>query len=289
MAGMFIARSALFHFSKSLPQASSITLGSSHKTSTLVFASASNYSDWRNAAEGRRESRTDWGYDPSKARLEAEERGRDMGERAKETMSRGVDEAKEYGHEAKEKTKDMAGTVADRAKEGTNRAGEWAHETKEEAKGAAGSMADKTKEYAHDAKEKVKEGAQRAGETAGYVKERTKENASGAAEKTADAAETATEKVGKAVEGAWGAAKDTTQKIKETKVLALFVPHGKQSNIFQSLRILLIILSSFRAMKEWSKNGGGGLMQGAGLSEAKSWPVSRQNELNGDVPLLFRR
>ncbi|KAK7331948.1 hypothetical protein VNO80_28693 [Phaseolus coccineus] len=196
---MFITRSTLFRFSKSIPHAPSLSL----KPSRVTFASSPNSSEWRNAAEGTRDARGNWTYDSAEAKRKADE----VSERAKETASEGVDLAKdqvreakdrtkEYAQDAKEKTKDAAGSVRDSAESAKEKAKEYAYETKDSAKEAAGTAAEKGKEGAEWTKKKTEEVAASTGETLKNVGEKAKQG----------------------VQGAWDAAKDTTQKIKETLV-----------------------------------------------------------------------
>lgn len=151
-------------------------------------------SQWRNASAAAKGSRGSAvrAYDSTQARQDAEK----IGESAKETLSKGVDDVKDFSQDAKAKTEDLAGSVADKTKEGTKRVAEtaesvnesakkYAYETKDKAEEAAGSVADKTNEVA------------------GSVK---------------DALEDAGEKAKQSAEGAWETAKDATQNVKETVV-----------------------------------------------------------------------
>ncbi|KAL5157313.1 Uncharacterized protein HKD37_15G042055 [Glycine soja] len=201
MAAMFLTRSALFRFSKSLPYAPSLSLSNPPGSPSPPFPTKTVCScccetimsfimitnrylvSWRSAEEeeGRRDGRTDWIYDSA----EADE----MTERAKETMIEGYDRAKDQEREAKDRTKEYTHDAKDKTEE-------YAYDTKESDKDDAGKVVDKSREGAERTKEKTEEVAASAGETLRNVGEKAKQG----------------------MQGAWETAKDTTQKIKETVV-----------------------------------------------------------------------
>ncbi|KAI5331207.1 PREDICTED: late embryogenesis abundant [Prunus dulcis] len=245
MAVISLARNVVFNLSRSFPQASSsISLRySSRKVSRVCFTSASKFSEGRNAAEENRgDSRVDsrGSADKNWKNKEREYGSVDVSRKAKEPMEEGLekskqkaeevkDTTKEYAQEAKEKTKGAAETVAEKAKQGTNRAAETAESAKEKAKDYSYESEKKTKDMAGTLADKAKEGTYKAAETAETAKKKAKEGAWGVKEKTEDVAETAEEKVKEGtskaaetakdkVKGAWGALKETGQKIKETVV-----------------------------------------------------------------------
>ncbi|PQM38535.1 late embryogenesis abundant protein 1-like [Prunus yedoensis var. nudiflora] len=215
-----------------MPLPQSLFRYSSRKVSRVCFTSASKFSEGRNAAEENRgDSRVDSrGFaDKNWKNKEREYGSVDVSRKAKEPMEEGLekskqkaeevkDTTKEYAQEAKEKTKGSAEMVAEEAKQGTNRAAETAESAKE-----------KAKDYSYETKKKTKDMADTAAETAETAKKKAKEGACGVKEKTEDVAETATEKVKEGtskaaktakdtVMGAWGAVRETGQKIKETVV-----------------------------------------------------------------------
>ncbi|KAI4296770.1 hypothetical protein L6164_036695 [Bauhinia variegata] len=145
---MSITKRAIFHISKVFPH----SLRSYPKPSRLFFASASNYSDRRNAAE---EGTMD--------------RNIEMSGKAKETMREGMDSAKDQAQEMKERTKDYGHEAKEKAKE-------YAHDTKETAKEAAGALTDETKEGGYRAADTVTD---KAGETVRNVGEMAKETVKG--------------------------------------------------------------------------------------------------------------
>ncbi|XP_041995923.1 uncharacterized protein ECU03_1610-like [Salvia splendens] len=102
-----------------------------------------------------------------------------------------MDKAKEKTREMKDRAKETADSVNDKTKENLGSMADKAYEMREKTADAAGN---------DEATDKVKGAAE-------TVADKTKEYAQGAKEKVADAGK-----------GAWGAAKDTTKKIKETVV-----------------------------------------------------------------------
>ncbi|KAH0985700.1 hypothetical protein GBA52_012877 [Prunus armeniaca] len=194
------------------------------------------------AEENRGDSRVDsrGSADKNWKNKEREYGSVDVSRKAKEPMEEGLekskqkaeevkDTTKEYAQEAKEKTKGAAETVAEKAKQGTNRAAETAESAKEKAKDYSYETKKKTNDMAGTLADKAKEGTYKAAETAETAKKKAKEGAWGVKEKTEDVAETAEEKVKEGtskaaetakdtVKGAWGAVKETGQKIKETVV-----------------------------------------------------------------------
>ncbi|RXH99173.1 hypothetical protein DVH24_011498 [Malus domestica] len=239
MAVFHVAKNVMFNLSRSFPRSSqSLSLRySSQKVSRVCFTTASKFSMGRNAAGENK------GYDNNNKNWMNKEReygSANVNSRAKETMGEGLEKTKrkaeetkettkDYAEEAKEKAKRAAETMAEKAKEGTNRAAETAESTKEKAKEYGYETKEKTEEVADTLTEKAKEGTQRAAETAESAKEKAKENMWGMKEKTEDAVGTVAEKVKEGtskaaetakgtVKGAWGAVKETGQKIKETVV-----------------------------------------------------------------------
>ncbi|KAK4421213.1 hypothetical protein Salat_2071800 [Sesamum alatum] len=136
----------------------------------------------------------------SDAVTNAAEKSEDSKDRAAESAYETKEKVKKKAREMNEKSKEKSGPVADKARR-----------TRGKIMDSTSKMAEKTKEYAHGAKEKT-------GETLDSGAEKTKEKANGAAETVADVAQSIGKKAKQTVRSAWGAAKETTQKIKETVV-----------------------------------------------------------------------
>ncbi|KAK4399132.1 hypothetical protein Sango_1388700 [Sesamum angolense] len=193
---------------------------SAPKVSRVCFTSASRYSEGGKANDDRRREYSPYnadeavqepgGTDVQDTMDKAKEKTREMKEKAKgnaEDMrnkeSDAAAKAADSAHDTKEKVKDTAHEMNEKSKEKLGPMADKAYEMREKTMDAAGHMADKTKEYADEAKEKTKEYAHGAKET-------TKD----AAGNVADTAQS----LGRSARNSRvrGAAKETTQKIKET-------------------------------------------------------------------------
>ncbi|XP_047967542.1 uncharacterized protein ECU03_1610 [Salvia hispanica] len=183
LKNVFLSLSKSSELSQSLPLRPTV--------SRVCFAAASRHQQGRNmAGEAGRKEYTPYNDEEPRDEVretmdKAKEKTQEMKDRAKESANETADSVKERAQQMNDKTKENLGSMADKA-----------YEMREKTADAAGSVADKTKRQAHEATDKVKGAA-----------DKTKEYAQGAKEKVADAAK-----------GAWGAAKETTQKIKETVV-----------------------------------------------------------------------
>nr|POF27444.1 desiccation-related protein pcc3-06 [Quercus suber]POF27445.1 desiccation-related protein pcc3-06 [Quercus suber] len=196
MAALSLTRNDIFNLSMAFPSFPSLSPRSSRKVSRVCFSYASSYSEDRNNHEGSRDSKHRHREVPV-----TEPGDEDVTYEAKEAVER----TKERAQEMKMKE----------TKEGTYKAAETAESAKERAK-----------DYAQETKEKAKEGTYKAAETAQRAKEKSEEDVAGsvadkAKERTYKAMETMQhigEKAKQTMKGAWDAAKETTQKIKETVV-----------------------------------------------------------------------
>nr|AEJ20972.1 hypothetical protein [Caragana jubata] len=139
MEAMFITRNALFCLPKSSPQVPSLSL---HKSSRVVFPSASNYSSWRNVTEGSSRGLTAWTYDSTKTRSSND----DAAKTAKDAVSEGS-----------KKIEELAGTIIDKTKEGGEFAKEKSDENAASVKDALKSAEDNAKEVADSVVDKIDE------------------------------------------------------------------------------------------------------------------------------------
>nr|XP_027105308.1 late embryogenesis abundant protein At3g53040-like [Coffea arabica] len=212
MAAIPIAKNAAFNLSKAFPRSNYPLLYG--EVSRVCFTTATKHSGGQYAEHDDR--RRDHGRDlyADKSDEDAAEMTKRARESVKESMGKTKErtqemeeKAKEAAEKAKHRTESVAERAAEKAKEGKDWAADTAQETKEKAKDRADEMKEKTEDTAYEMKEKTKG-------TAETVAEKTKEGAY----KVVETAETVGEKAKQTMKDAWGAAKETTQKIKETVV-----------------------------------------------------------------------